>query len=133
MKILIFTPRYLPQINGNTTTVERLVDGLEDKGIYAKVVDLSVIKDKELILETSEEFNPDIIHGFHALKGAVIALEMAQKLKKPLITTITGTDVNHDLFNPEKRKKVAEMSGLTLEELEEWRKETRASLEVKYG
>jgi len=106
MKIAILTPKYLPQINGNTTTVERLVTGLKSRKISTKVIDLSTIKDNKKILKIVKEFNPDIVHAFHALKSGPIGLEIAKKLIKPLIVTITGTDANHDIFNKGSRNKV---------------------------
>ena len=109
MKIAILTPRYLPSINGNTTTVNRLVTGLKSKKILTKVIDLSTVKNNEKILNIIKKFNPDIIHAFHAFKSGPTALEIAKKLKKPLLVTITGTDANHDLFNKERRNKVIEV------------------------
>jgi len=106
MKIAILTPKYLPQINGNTTAVDRLVLGLNSKKISTKVIDLSTIKDNNRILKIIEKFNPDIVHAFHAFKSGPVALDIAKKLKRPLLVTITGTDVNHDLFNKERRNKV---------------------------
>jgi len=109
MKIAILTPKYLPQINGNTTTVHRLVTGLNSKKMSTKVIDLSIIKNDTKILKIIEKFNPDIVHAFHAFKSGPIALEIAKKLKKPLLVTITGTDVNHDLFNRERRNEVIDV------------------------
>ncbi|MCH8004007.1 MAG: glycosyltransferase family 4 protein [Nanoarchaeota archaeon] len=109
MKIAILTPKYLPQINGNTTTVNRLVIGLKNKKILTKVIDLSKLKNENHILKIIEKFNPDIVHAFHAYKSGPIALGVAKKLKKPLLVTITGTDVNHDLFNKERKNKVIDV------------------------
>jgi len=106
MKIAILTPRYLPQINGNTTTVERLVIGLKNKKILTKVIDLSTIKNNKKILKIIKKFYPDIILGIHAFKSGVIALEISRKLKKPLVMIVSGTDANHDLLNKERRKKI---------------------------
>jgi len=109
MKIAILTPKYLPSINGNTTTVNRLVNGLKNKKIITKVLNLSELKDRTKILKAIEIFNPDIVHAFHAFKSGVPALESIIDLKIPLLVTITGTDVNHDLFNLERRDKVIEV------------------------
>jgi len=109
MKIAILTPKYLPQINGNTTTVERLAIGLKNKKILTKVINLSKLKNNKKVLKIIKKFDPDIVHAFHAFKSGPTALEVARELKKPLITTITGTDVNHDLFKKERRNKVIEV------------------------
>jgi len=106
MRISILTPKYLPSINGNTTTVNRLVSGLNKKKIFTKVIATSKIKSNKEILKIVKKFNPDIIHAFHASKSGPIALEIAKELKKPLLVTITGTDVNHDLINKERRNKI---------------------------
>jgi len=106
MKVAILTPKYLPQINGNTTTVHRLVTGLKNKNISTKVINLSKLKDYDKILKIIKKFNPDIVHGFHAFKSGPMALKLSKKLQKPLIITITGTDVNHDLFNKERKSKI---------------------------
>ena len=109
MKIAILTPSYIPKISGNAITINRLVIGLKDKKILTKVIDISKIKNHKIILKIIKKFNPDIIHGFHAFKSGIIASEISKKLKKPLLITITGTDVNHDLFNKERRDKVKEV------------------------
>ena len=109
MKIAILTPTYLPSINGNTTTVNRLVSGLNKKKIFTKVIATSKIKSNKDILKIVKKFNPDIIHAFHASKSGPIALEIAKELKKPLLVTITGTDVNHDLFNRQRRNSVIDV------------------------
>ena len=109
MKIAILTPKYLPQINGNTTTVDRLVTGLKSKKITTYVIDLSAIKDDKKILIIIKKFNPDIIHSFHDYKSGPIAVEIAKKLRKPLVVTITGTDANHDIFKRGSKKKVVDV------------------------
>ena len=105
MKIAILTPKYLPSISGNATTVNRLVLGLNKNKISTKVIATSTKNNKE-ILGMVNKFNPDIVHAFHAYKSCPIALEVAKTLKKPLLVTATGTDVNHDLFNKERRNEV---------------------------
>lgn len=106
MKIVILTPRYTPQISGNSTTVNRLVIGLNNKGILTKVINLSKIKEKTKILQIVKKFNPDIIHGIHAYKTGIMGLQIAKKLRKPLLITVSGTDANHDLFDKEKKGKI---------------------------
>lgn len=107
MKITIFTPKYLPSINGNTTTVSRIVTGLKSKKIKTQVINISKLKNKQKALNSIRKFNPDIIHAFHSYKTGPIALEISKKLKKPLLVNVTGTDANHDLNN-KKRKKAIE-------------------------
>ncbi|MCH8162736.1 MAG: hypothetical protein IIA99_01385, partial [Proteobacteria bacterium] len=64
---------------------------LNNKKILTKVIDLSTIKNKTKILNIIKKFNPDVVHAFHAFKSGPMALQVAKKLNKPLLVTITGT------------------------------------------
>ncbi|WP_185960062.1 glycosyltransferase [Planococcus soli] len=98
MKIVLASPNY-PQLRGNTITVQRIADNLEHLGVETEIV--STTDDSV----TRSFPAADIVHGFHAYNF----YKFLQKLdKKPAhyIVTITGTDLNQDLFNPEKRMDV---------------------------
>ncbi len=56
-----------------------------------------------------EKFKSNLIHAFHAYKSGVTGSEICKRLNIPLIITITGTDVNINLFQKEKRGKVIEI------------------------
>lgn len=90
LKVLIVTPTYPPDITGNAITAHRLCEGLRDKGVRVKVV-VGAHRD-------APDFNPDIIHALHALKGGFLARKLAEESKVPLVVTITGTDLNIDLL-----------------------------------
>ena len=47
-----------------------------------------------------EAFAPDLVHGFHAFRVGPLAVRLARRLEIPLVVTLTGTDANHDLFDP---------------------------------
>lgn len=98
MKIVLASPNF-PQLRGNTVTVQRIATHLEKLGAETEIV--STTDDKTIGSFPSA----DIVHGFHAYNF----YQFLQKLeKKPVhyIVTITGTDLNQDLFNPERRADV---------------------------
>ena len=109
MKIAIITPSYPPSIGGNATTSSRLADGLKSKGIKTIVFLPEQLKEPKN-MEKLERFKPDIVQAFHAYKSGIIGTEICKKLGIPLIVTITGTDVNINLFQNEKKDKVKEIS-----------------------
>ena len=108
MKTAIITPAYPPSIGGNATTASRIVGGLKVRKIKAIVFLPEQLKNKKYIRKL-EKFKPDLVHAFHAYKSGVIGSEICKKLNIPLIVTITGTDVNINLFQKEKRNKVIEI------------------------
>ena len=98
MKIVLASPNY-PQLRGNTVTVQRIAENLKKLGAEVEIVSTT---DANVIRSFPDA---DIVHGFHAYNF----YKFLQKLdRKPphYIVTITGTDLNHDLFNPEKRNDV---------------------------
>lgn len=111
MKIAIITPSYPPSIGGNATTSARLVDGLKAKGIRTIVFLPEQLKERKSLGKLGE-FKPDIVHAFHAYKSGIAGAEISKKLGIPLVVTITGTDVNINLFQEEKKAKVKEVLGL---------------------
>ncbi|MBI2657959.1 glycosyltransferase family 4 protein [Candidatus Woesearchaeota archaeon] len=108
MKIAIITPSYPPSIGGNATTSARLADGLKSKRIKTTVFLPEQLKEKKN-LEKLEKSKPDIVQAFHAYKSGIIGSETCKKLGIPLVVTITGTDVNINLFQDEKKDKVKEI------------------------
>ena len=103
MKILVLTPTYFPLITGNAVTTHRITTEISQSGASCKIIDLSQKMDTDLLDETVL-FSPDIIHCFHAYKAGRKGLLLKKKLRIPLITTITGTDVYIDLKDREKRR-----------------------------
>src|SRR5690606_12498888 len=98
MKIVLASPNY-PQLRGNTITVQRIADNLEKLGINTEIISTT---DDNII----RSFPPaDIVHGFHAYNFYKF-LQKLDRMPDHYIVTITGTDLNHDLFDPEKRKDV---------------------------
>ena len=98
MKIVLVSPNY-PQPRGNTVTVQRIAANLGKLGVHT-----------EIISSTDEPVpalfpDADLVHGFHAHRFYKFMEKMAEP---PLqhIVTMTGTDLNVDLFEPDKRQDV---------------------------
>lgn len=95
MKILLAAPNY-PQPRGNTVTVRRIAANLEKLGVQTQIV--SITGDNRV-----DTLPPaDLVHGFHAYYFYQFMEQLAVKPDR-YIVTMTGTDLNADLFNPEKR------------------------------
>jgi L-malate glycosyltransferase len=108
MKALLLSPTYFPQLTGNAVTVHRIATGLAQEGVECRVLDLSQISGVDL-LDAAGSFIPDIIHNFHAYKSGRAGLLLKKILGVPMITTLTGTDINVDLKGDEKAKTIRDV------------------------
>jgi L-malate glycosyltransferase len=100
-RLALLTPFAAPSVRGNAITVNRIVRGLRERGSEVGVWDLSATADA--MLEAAVEADqPALIHAFHAYRVGPLALRLARRLEVPLVVTLTGTDANHDLFDPER-------------------------------
>src|SRR5437660_543724 len=98
-RLAVLTPFAAPSVRGNAVTVGRVVHGLRERGIAVTVWDLSA--SSEATIEGGVEGDPPaLIHAFHAYRVGPLALRLARRLEVPLVVTLTGTDANHDLFDP---------------------------------
>ncbi len=91
MKVVLVTP-YYHQPRGNTVTVERISLGLNRLGISTKIISI-----------TKENYFPplpsaDLVHGFNAYEFQKY-WECRGSLSCPYMITLTGTDLNYNLFN----------------------------------
>ncbi len=100
-RVALITPFAFPSVRGNAITVERIARGLRGRGIDLRVWDLSVVPSATVEKEVGK-LHPTLIHAFHAFRVGPLALRLARRAEVPLLVTITGTDVNHDLFDPER-------------------------------
>ncbi|KEO84528.1 glycosyltransferase [Tumebacillus flagellatus] len=100
MNILIVLPPNNPS-GGNWTYSGRLQRGLEPQGIHIKRLALDEV--------TPEDYQAaDIIHSYNAyLTGRQVA-PIAKQYSKPMVLTMTGTDVNEHLKHPETRPSMVE-------------------------
>ena len=86
------------------TTVRRIATHLSQLGV---AVQIAVVGEPDASLrQLNLQFQPDIVHAFHAFKAGVAASELARQLGLPLVVTLTGTDVHSDLFSPDRREAV---------------------------
>jgi glycosyltransferase involved in cell wall biosynthesis len=96
----LLTPFAAPSVTGNAITVERIARGLRERGLALRVWDLATVAEGEVEREV-EAYRPVLVHAFHARRAGPLALRLARRLEVPLVVTLTGTDANHDLFDPE--------------------------------
>jgi glycosyltransferase involved in cell wall biosynthesis len=99
--VALLTPFAFPSVRGNAVTVERIVSGLRDRGLPHRVWDLSAAG-AAIVEREVDAYRPALIHAFHAFRVGPLALRLARRAEIPLIVTLTGTDANHDLFDPER-------------------------------
>ncbi|MBI3636994.1 MAG: glycosyltransferase family 4 protein [Candidatus Rokubacteria bacterium] len=100
-RVAVLAPFAFPSVRGNAVTVARITAGLRARGVELRVWDLSVTA-PEAIEREVDAFRPATIHAFHAYRVGPQALRLARRAEIPLVVTITGTDANHDLFDPER-------------------------------
>jgi glycosyltransferase involved in cell wall biosynthesis len=97
----VLAPFTFPSVRGNAITVDRIVRGLREGGVDVRVWDLSSTPEATIESEV-EDYRPNLIHAFHAFRVGPLALRIARRAEIPLVVTLTGTDANHDLFDPER-------------------------------
>ena len=98
MKIVLASPKF-PQPRGNTVTVRRIATNLEKLGVATEIISTT----EELHLHPIP--SGDLVHGFHAYQF----YRFMQKMDRPptqYVVTMTGTDLNVDLFDPRRRADV---------------------------
>ena len=98
MKIVLAAPNY-PQPRGNTVTVRRIAENLARLDVLTEIVSTTG-ENRAVSLPPA-----DLVHGFHAYYFYQFLQQLDQKPDRYLVT-MTGTDLNVDLFNPEKRQGV---------------------------
>lgn len=106
LSIAILTPSYLPRMRGNTITVERIRAGLEGRGNRVQVLPLAEAAEPAPVAEALAVHPPDLLHGFHAFAAGPLTVEQGAVLRIPAVVSVTGTDLNHDLFDPARREPV---------------------------
>jgi glycosyltransferase involved in cell wall biosynthesis len=97
-RVALLTPFAFPSVRGNAVTVARIAAGLRQR-VELALWDLSAAGEAVIAREV-EAFRPDLVHAFNAFRVGPLALRLARRLEAPLVVTLTGTDVNHDLFDP---------------------------------
>jgi len=105
LRLAVLTPFAAPSVRGNAITVGRVFEGLRARGIDVRVWDASAVTEAAIAREVEIE-QPALIHAFHAYRMGPLALRLARRLEVPLVVTLTGTDANHDLFDPDRAERV---------------------------
>lgn len=98
-RVALLTPFAYPSVRGNAVTVARVAHGLGERGIALAVWDLAA-KPEPVVEAEVEAYEPALVHAFHAYRVGPLALRLARRAEVPLLVTLTGTDANHDLFDP---------------------------------
>ncbi|MBT2689560.1 glycosyltransferase family 4 protein [Bacillus sp. ISL-47] len=98
MKVLLASPNF-HQARGNTVTVQRISDGLKKLGIETEIINVKEGR------KPSKMPQADIVHGFHAYRFGQFIDKLDTKPESYLVT-MTGTDLNVDLFDKMKRSDV---------------------------
>jgi glycosyltransferase involved in cell wall biosynthesis len=98
MEITFVSPHY-DEWRGNKITVDRIVNSVRSAGHTTEIIS-STGSFKE------PEKGAELLHGFHAYKFALYYRKLQAPL--PYIITVTGTDMNHDIFQEEKRPLIME-------------------------
>lgn len=98
MKVIFATPNF-HQPRGNTVTVQRITEGIEKLGVETEIISMT-----DDTTRTSLSV-ADIVHGFHAYQFYKFKEQFEIKIKN-FVITLTGTDLNHDLFDKDKRDDV---------------------------
>ncbi len=104
-RVALLTPFAFPSVRGNAITVERIARGLRSRGVDLRAWDLSLVPEASVERQVAQ-LAPTLIHAFHAFRVGPLALRLARRAEIPLLVTITGTDANHDLFDPERAQVV---------------------------
>jgi hypothetical protein len=100
LRLAILTPFGPPALRGNAVTVARVAHGLAERGVEVRLWDLSAV-DGATVDSEIQAYRPTLIHAFHAHGAGPLALRLAHRVEVPLVVTLTGTDANHDLLDPE--------------------------------
>lgn len=100
MKVILASPNF-HQARGNTVTVQRISDGLNKLGIETKIINIT--NDYEFTYLPKA----DIVHGFNAYRFGQFIKRLAKRPER-YVVTMTGTDLNIDLYDPEKKAVVSE-------------------------
>lgn len=104
-RVAILSPVPLDSPRGNAVTVGRIAEGLRARGVELDVWDMDTPGLGERMLAEPRA----LIHAFHAYRTGRLALALARVAGVPLVVTLTGTDVSHDLRDPSRTASVRDV------------------------
>jgi len=104
-RVAILSPVPLDTPRGNAVTVARIADGLRARGVPLDVWDMDTpgLGERMLVAPLA------LVHAFHAYRTGRLALALARVSGVPLVVTLTGTDVSHDLHDPSRSASVRDV------------------------
>jgi len=100
-RVALLTPFGPPSVRGNAVTVSRIARGLGERGLGLRVWDLAATPEATVESEVAA-YRPHLIHAFQAYRAGPLAVRLSRPAQTPVVVTITGTDANHDLLDPER-------------------------------
>jgi L-malate glycosyltransferase len=92
-RVALLSPVPLDSPRGNAVTVARIAAGLRARGLDLCVWDVDMPGLGEYVAAKP----PALVHVFHAHRAGPLGLALARAAGVPLVVTLTGTDVSHDL------------------------------------
>lgn len=113
MRVSIVTPYFGEGGRGNVVSTKRLLHGLTARGLDVGIVALDEGLSRDEIIAKIVSHRPDVVHGLHAWRAGPLVVEAAEAVstsfggterpsKPSIVISITGTDINEDLHDPER-------------------------------
>lgn len=102
-RVILYTP-YWRALRGNSISAQRLAGGLQEAGLDVEVK--AFLEEEENRAAVKLTTGTCLIHGLHAYKFGSLWPSIDPGPEVPLVLNITGTDLNHDLFHPDRRRAV---------------------------
>lgn len=92
MRAILISPYSHGPVRGNVTTVNRIGRYLQRAGAEILVLPLDATP-PERIESQALCFAPDVVQAFHAGYCGDIAADLAEQMRRPLVITVTGSDI----------------------------------------
>ncbi|HXG62737.1 MAG TPA: glycosyltransferase [Planctomycetota bacterium] len=105
MKILALSPFPPNTVSGNVATLKRLQEGLRDRGHDMEILDVSGPAAAERVSAALGSVRPDVVHLYHAYKAGRFAALLE---RRPTVLTVSGTDLNDYVADPERARVIGE-------------------------
>lgn len=105
MKVLALSPFPLDTVSGNVTTLRRVQEGLAARGHTMRILDVAGPDASGRVEAALHAFDPDVVHLYHAYKAGRFVRLLGGR---PAVLTISGTDLNESMGDPERVRVIAE-------------------------
>lgn len=104
-RVVLIAPVSLASPTGNAVTVARVASGLAARGVDVRVRQAGEPPGSD----GPDRWAPDVVHAFHAFRAGPLGQAAARAVAAPLVVTLTGTDVSHDLCDAERARVVRDV------------------------